>query len=67
MSLKYCYGSKGRLDSGKTSLGWSLCVPWNDNCGVAHKTLISMHDHSCKKYIETDRDLVSSADFVKQN
>ena len=65
-SLEYRYGPEGGPDAVRTPLGWSLCGPWRGNCDVVSNTPISMHVHSCVEHIETDRDLVSPIDFVKE-
>ena len=66
MSLEYRYGPEGGPDAVRTPLGWSLCGPWRGNCDVVSNTPISMHVHSCDEHIETDKDLMSPIDFVKE-
>ena len=66
MSLEYRYGPEGGPDSVRTPLGWLLGGPWRGNCDVVPNTPISMHVYSCDERIDTDRDLVSPIEFVKE-
>ena len=66
MSLEYRYGPEGGPDSVRTPLGWLLGGPWRGNCEVVPNTPISMHVYSCDERIDTDRDLVSPIEFVKE-